>query len=300
MPALTLLTPRDLEILTALDRTPLTAEQLLKLSRTFPRPFGSDRMVRERLQSLVAARWVRCAHYATASSGASPKYYFLSRTGFHVLYGEAAEPPTKRLFSPLGIARHHHSRALADFVTHTLVAAHQAGVAFTTFYRENTLRISIGDECLYPDCSFQLLLPDGRAFNYLVELDNGTERICSQHDTDSWDRKLRLYNRLQELADERFRVLVVATRSPLRLRHILAWAATVTPNPLRTLVCGVGLAEYLSHDCPLHTACFRNHWEQPVSLLPDYLHHHNAEVPATPNSWPQQAERATVENLSCV
>ena len=43
-----LLTARDLEILTALDRCPLTAEQLLKLSQIFAAPFTSERRVRER------------------------------------------------------------------------------------------------------------------------------------------------------------------------------------------------------------------------------------------------------------
>src|SRR5665213_1983286 len=141
-----ILTGRDSEMLQALDRTPLAAEQLLKLSQTFQHPFGSERMVRERLQALGAAGWVRSGRYATTSQGAGQNYYQLSRTGYHILYGETAQPPTKRYFSPISIARQHHTRCLADFVVHTILAAHASGVTFTDYYRENTLRLTVGEE----------------------------------------------------------------------------------------------------------------------------------------------------------
>src|SRR3954454_16363145 len=137
---LRLLTQRDLEILTALDHCPLTARQLLKLSRTFSQPFPTERRVRDRLQALVDAGRVRLWQYATADRGA-PNYYTLSPLGYRLLHGEGAIPPTKRAFSPVGIAQQHHTQSLADFVVHTAVAAQRAGVHFTGFYRENTLRL---------------------------------------------------------------------------------------------------------------------------------------------------------------
>jgi hypothetical protein len=129
-----LVTPRDLEILAALDRTPLTALQLLKLSGMFAQPFGSERMVRERLQSLCAAGWARSAHYATADQGAAPKYYFLTLVGCSLVHGPNATSPPKRSFLPLPVTRHRHSRALADFVVQTYLATHAVDIGVANYY----------------------------------------------------------------------------------------------------------------------------------------------------------------------
>src|SRR6266542_2789267 len=87
---LTLLTPRDLEVLAALEQTPLTVEQLLKLSRTFAQPYGSASRVRGRLARLRDAGWVRRWRYATATRGAPQDYYKLTLAGYRLLHGEAA------------------------------------------------------------------------------------------------------------------------------------------------------------------------------------------------------------------
>lgn len=262
-----ILTGRDLEVLQALDRTPLTAGQLLTLSRTFAHSFGSERMVRERLAALGAAGWVQAGRYATIGAGAGLNYYQLSRIGFRILYGERAVPPTKRYFAPVSLPRQHHTRALADFIVHTIVAAHGAGVAFTDFYRENTLKLTVGQECLYPDCAFQLVLPDGRAFNYLVELDNHSEQIRSTKDADSWQKKARLYDDLQSSAPNRFRVLVVTTRSGPRLKTILALAAAHAGNPQRSVLIGTPLAAYLTEPMPLAAPIFLDHHLRSIRLL---------------------------------
>lgn len=264
----TQLTTRDENVLQALDYTPLTAGQLLLLSRTFTHPFGSERMVRERLFALGSAGWVCSARYATTSQGAGQNYYRLTRTGYKILYGESAQPPTKRYFSPISIARQHHTRCLADFVVHSLVAAFQAGIRFTDYYRENTLRLTVGQESLYPDCAFQLLLPTGQSFNYLVEVDNHTERIRSTKEAESWQRKIRLYEELQSASANRFRVLVITTRSGERLQAILALAAIMAKNPRRSLFLGTHLQSYLQEQEPLHMRCFVDHHRTVVSLLP--------------------------------
>lgn len=262
-----LLTGRDLEMLTALDRTVLTAGQMCMLSRTFDHSFGSERMARERLAALCAAGWVQAARYATVGNGAGHNYYQLTRTGYRILYGEQAEPPTKRYFAPISLARQRHTRCLADFIVHTLVAAHTAGVTFTDFYRENTLRLTVGNDCLYPDCAFQLVLPDGRTFNYLVEIDNHTEQIRSTKDADSWQRKVRLYDDLQSATKNRFRVLVVTTRSGSRLKTILALAAATSRNPQRSLLLGVPLATYLAQPAAIQSPLFLDHHWRTVSLV---------------------------------
>ena len=155
----------------------VTAEQLLKLSETFPFPFTTERRVRERLQILCdCGRVRRSQYYATAGRGAQ-NYYTLTSVGYRLLYGDEATPPTKRYFGDIGVANHYHTRCLADFIVHTTVAAHRAGVRLANFYRENTLYLEVGDERLYPDCAFQLITAEGRAFSYFVELDNGSERV---------------------------------------------------------------------------------------------------------------------------
>jgi hypothetical protein len=278
-----ILTGRDLEVLTALDRTPLTAGQLRNLSRTFKHAFPSEPMVRERLGALGQAGWVRSARYATVSDGAGQKYYRLSRTGYQILYGEKAEPPTKRYFAEVSLARQHHTRALADFIVHTIVAAHEAGVEFTDFYRENTLRLTVGNDSLYPDTAFQLVLGEGREFNYLVEIDNHTEQIRSTKDADSWQKKVRLYDDLQSSSGNRFRVLVITTRSGPRLKTILALAAAVASNPQRPLFLGVPLAAYLAQPAALHAPVFLDHHLRSVALLtggepPNVSGSHNRRV----------------------
>jgi hypothetical protein len=262
-----ILTGRDVELLTALDRTVLSAGQMLRISGTFVGAFHSERMVRERLAALVKAGWVQSARYATIGAGAGQNYYQLSRTGYRILYGERAEAPTKRYFAPISLARQHHTRCLADFIVHTITAAHAVGVTFTDFYRENTLKLTVGTECLYPDCAFQLVLPEGRTFNYLVEIDNHTEQIRSTKDADSWQKKVRLYDDLQSSAPSRFRVLVVTTRSGPRLKTILALAAAHASNPQRSVLIGTPLEMYLDEPAALSASIFLDHQLRPVSLL---------------------------------
>ena len=263
-----LLAPRDIEILTALDHCPLTASQILRISQTFALPFTSERRVRERLFQLCEAGRVCRWPYATAGQGA-PNYYTLSRLGFRILHGDVAKPPTKRAFGPIGISRQHHTQSLADFVVQTAVSAHRSGVDFTGFYRENTLRLQIGDECLFPDNAFQLIEREGSDFGFFTEIDAGTERIRSPKDVESWERKIRLYDRFQDVSLKRFRVLIVSTRSRERVTHILDLAGTLVRNPQRSLFYGISLPEYLAAAEPLRSACFRDHHGEPATLLPE-------------------------------
>src|SRR5436309_917247 len=102
-PPTPLVTPRDLEVFQALDHCPLTARQLLRLSRTFETPFTSERKLRARLHRLAAAGRVCRWPLAIAGRGGSPNYYTLSRRGFALLYGSQAPAPSRRAFRPVGI-----------------------------------------------------------------------------------------------------------------------------------------------------------------------------------------------------
>lgn len=261
------LAPRDHDVLAALDRGPLTLEQLLKLSQTFPLPFTSYRRCHERLQQLTAAGWVRRSPYATASRGVL-HYYHLSRAGFAGLHGEETPLPTKRYCSPVGFAREPHTRALADFIVHTAVGAHRAGVTLSGFCRENTVRLRVGDESVFPDAAFQLVRAGSYAFSFFAELDNASEPVTSLQNADAWERKIRLYDALQDRCARRFRVLIVTTRRSDRLAHILDLAGRLVRNPHRSLFYGTNLPAYLDEAEPLTAPCFSDHRGRRIALVP--------------------------------
>lgn len=261
------LTDRDLDILAALNFGPLTAQQLLKLSRTFAAPFTDERRIRERLFALAAAGRVRRWLYATAGPGA-PAYYTLTRLGHHLLHGADAPPPRRHALLPIGVARQFHTHALAEFVVHTLVAAHLAGADVCSLARENDLRLTSGGEDLVPDAAFLIRLPTGNEFSYYVEIDCATERIRSTTTSVSWERKARLYEQLQDATPQRFRVLAVVARSPSRVSRILGVAAKLAKNPHRSLVCAATLADYLAAADPLRMPLFRDHLGRAASLVP--------------------------------
>ena len=224
---------------------------------------------RERLQALGAAGWVRSAHYATIVQGAAPKYYFLTATGFALLHGPDVTPASKRAFAPLPVIRHRHSRALADFVVQLYVAAHGTNLHVENYYAENLLRLTVDGESLCPDGAFEIRTPDGKQYNFVVEVDCSTERVVSTRDVDSWQRKIRLYDRLQDLNHpHRFRVLVLCTGGQERLRRILTTAATLCRNPQRTLLYGSTLAEFVAHADALRTEIFCDHLQRAVALVP--------------------------------
>ena len=151
------LTDRDLDILAALNFGPLTARQLLKLSRTFATPFTDERRVRERLFALAAAGRVPRWLYATAGPGA-PAYYTMTRMGHRLLHGADAAPPRRHALQPIGVAQQYHAHALAEFIVHTLVAVHTSGADVCSLARENDLRLTSGGEDLVPDAAFLIRL----------------------------------------------------------------------------------------------------------------------------------------------
>lgn len=245
-----LFTPRDYEVLAALDRTPLTADQLLQLSATFAQPFTHERLVRRRLQSLTESGWIRSWPYAVASRGGSPRYHKLSRGGYRLVHGDDARLPTRRHFEEIAPGRHHHTHSLASFIVQLTVKAAEEGIAVRHFARENSTRIESDGLTLFPDCVFQLVTPSERTFNFIVELDNSTETVRSRPDIESIERKIRGYDRHQaQYTDSRdprrYCVLFVTTRSAARLNHILSLAEMVVSNPRRTVFVGVTLSDVL-------------------------------------------------------
>lgn len=261
-----LVTDRDLDILAALERFPLTSLQLLKLSKTFARPFTDERRVRERLHALVTAKRIRQYRYAIAGPGA-PAYYLLSPEGYALLRGPDAPLPTKRAFHELSVSRQAHAFYLAEFLVHFMVQALNREHRLLEYEREHLCILLSGGDAIHPDAGFQLRLRSGAYFRYYLEIDNSTERVRSTAVRDAWQRKVQLYEKYAETYEERFRVLVVTTKSEDRLRHILRVSNQLLTNKQKSLVCGVFLPTFLSTQNSLETPCFLDHHERKVPLI---------------------------------
>lgn len=265
-----LLTARDQELLAAVDWSPLTARQLLKLSVTWPQPFRHLRTIRERLQQLTEAGLMKTFRYATLFPGQPENYYLLTRAGYAVVHGPSAISPPKGCFSEIAISRHTHTRGLADFLVHTAVTAHHSGVEIAELHRENSLRLTADEESVYPDAGFLLFGHDDTPLRFFLEIDCGTETLRSPVSARTWERKAKIYDRVQDrFADGRFRVLIVTVQAGQdRLKHILETAASVQRVPDRTLFCGIALYAFLGSECGVTAPLFVNHRGQRQPLVP--------------------------------
>lgn len=246
----------------------------LQLRRQFLQPplvlLAKTRLLQRRLQRLAAAGFVRSWPYAT--TGGSPHYFKLTRDAFGLLHGPDVPPPGRRHFESIAPGRHLHTRALGDFLVRLFVSAARRRIAVRNFARENALRMEADGFVLLPDCAFELHLPDGRALRYAVELDNGTERVRSDKEADSLERKLRGYDAHQAQFDaldpRRYVALFLTTRSAARLAHIIEAARTVMPNPRRTVFLFADLAAWLAHPDPLIGPCLVDNRGRQRGLLP--------------------------------
>lgn len=229
--------PRDLELLQALDALVLTPAQLLRLSATFTEPFPDESTVRRRLRRLRAAGFVRSFPYAVAGRGQAPAYWKLTPDGFRLLYGDEIPLPKRRTFEAIAPGRHGHTLALADVVIHLLRLARQEGFRIQHLTREGSLCIETNSFRLYPDFALQLVAQSGKCFRFLIELDNGTERVRSKEAVECLERKIRGYDSHQSqfpaYSPERYVVLFVTTRSAARVEHILDAIRAVTRNRQR-------------------------------------------------------------------
>lgn len=246
------ITERDFEVLTALDALPLTADQLLTFSRTFHQPFSHLRIVQRRLQILSGGGLLTNFPYAVASEGRSPHYYKLTRVGYRMLHGFDAVLPKRRYFERIAENRHFHTRSLVDFIVTLADRCQRRDIVLQHLARENTVAFETDAGKLFPDAAFQLRVTGHRSFNFVVELDNGSERVRSNKDAESIERKIRGYDQHQStfeaFSPDRYVVLFVTTRSRDRLDHMLQTAWSLTSNRQRRVFLGVCLDDFLQRD----------------------------------------------------
>ena len=262
---------RDLDILTAIDRTPLTPAQLCKVSQTFSVPFHDEHNLRRRLRRLNDAGLLKSWPYAIVSNGRSPQYFKLTREGYRLLYGSDAALPRRRYFEEISHGHHYHTNYLADVIVHLAVMGHRQGIALRHFARENSVKLEAAGFTMYPDCAFQLVNADGKAFNFVLELDNGTERMRSRQDVESIERKVRGYDAHQGQfgADDpnRYLVVFVTTRSPYRLPKIMGLADAFMQNRQRTVFIGCDFGALLGAD-PFSDSVFVCHRSLRRTMVP--------------------------------
>lgn len=262
---------RDFDLLTAIERTPLTPAQLCRLSRTFSMPFKDQHNLRRRLRSLTTAGLLRSWSYAMVTDGRSPRYTKLTRDGYRLLHGQDAPLPRRRFFEEISHGHHYHTHALAEAIVHFEICSHRHGVVVQQFARENSVQLSAGGFTVYPDAAFQLVTPEYQIFNFVLELDNGTERVKTTADTESIERKIRGYdahNSQFAVNDpRRYVVVFLTTRSHVRVKNILTMADAVTRNRERTVFVGSSLSEFLQVD-PFTQPILNDHRFLKRTILP--------------------------------
>lgn len=135
--------PRDIDLLTAIDRYPITSAQLCRLSQTFESPFRDENNLRRRLRALTQAGLLQSWPYAVAGDGRSPRYFKLTREGYRLLYGTNATLPKRRYFEAIRPGHHHHTFSLAELMTHLIVSAKRHGCSIEHFARENSVCLQV-------------------------------------------------------------------------------------------------------------------------------------------------------------
>ena len=253
---------RDLELLLNIDRCPLTSEQLFQIAAVSPSPFSDVSDLRRRLRQLRKAGLIHGWPYAIATTGRSPIYFKLTRDGYRFLHGDTAALPRRRHFEAISPGHHHHTLSLSKLLVHLLLHCAKHGHRIEHYARENSVKLEAEPFTIYPDGAFVLRRQDGRTFPFCVELDNGTERVRSKLDVESIERKLRGYEAHQAQFDahdaDRYLVLLVTTRSRLRLEHMLMLASGILREPNRTVFLGADLDSLLQVD-PFSSAAFEDH-----------------------------------------
>lgn len=254
--------PRDIDIMTAIDRCPLTANQLCRLSESFPVPLRDEWNLRRRMRVLQQAGLIQKFPYAIARDGRSPSYYKLTKAGFRLLYDETGAMPNPRYFREISPGHHHHTFSLAETIVHLCVTAAENNCEILHFARENSVKLVADPFVLYPDGAFVIRRRDGRTFSFVLEFDNGTERVRSKQDIESIERKIRGYDTHQSQFaahdPDRYLVLFLTTRSEQRLRTILDAVAELTTQPSRCVFVGCELQQFLAAD-PFQFPVFQDH-----------------------------------------
>jgi DNA-binding Lrp family transcriptional regulator len=277
------LTHRDEQTLFALQKLPLTSQQLFKLSQTFSQSFPSERILRRRMRRLEEEGIVKRFHYAFPSAGRNPAFWRLTRTSYRLINGLTGEDPLPRrsFFAAMGVSLHFHTYRVAEVVVQMLVQAHRSGIEVADLSVETSLALHAG-EWITPDASLSLQTEEGRPRRFHLEIDTSSERVATKMRLpSSIQKKLEFYERYRLTNPDPFRVLFVCTSSKQRAMNILHFGSGLTNNRSAQSVYAVYLPELLASQNCLHEPIFSNHLLQPVSLIRKPTRRADAESPTS-------------------
>lgn len=261
------ITARDREILCSLYRDPKTPDQLLRESVVFNEPFHTQLRLQVRLKQLTDAGILKRWRYFDGTDGAAPYYYKLSREGFRLVAGPDALPPTKRYFAEISPSLHRHHRAVADCNIQMLVSARQSRIRIAEFHPQDSLVLSIGNERVIPDSTWQLVPQNERHHRFYFEIDCSTESLVSQHQSNTLEQKIRRYEALHYKSPQPFRVVFVFTQSTDRRDHFLKLAAKVVKNSHRVIFYGAVLHDFVTAVDVLHAPVCHDQNSANTSLI---------------------------------
>jgi len=263
------LTHRDEQTLLALQKLPLTSQQLFELSETFSNSFPSERVLRRRMQRLGEEGMVRRFFYAFPANGRNPAYWRLTRTSFRLLNGLTGQDPLPRrsFFSPMGVSLHFHTHSVAQVVVRLLVDAYRNGTGVEDLQVEAGLAIGEGEQ-IVPDVTLTLRCGEGKQYLFFLELDTASERVSTlQRLPSSIQKKLEFYERYRRLSREAFRVLFITTSSKQRALNILRFGAGLTNNYSAQSIYASFLPDLLSSNDSVTDHAFINHRLEATQLI---------------------------------
>lgn len=191
-----------------------------------------------------------------------------------MLHGMDVQLPKRRYFEAIAPGHHHHTSSLSEFIVHVSCLAHEHGWVIQELARENSVRIDVQGMTLFPDACFQLATPE-RSVNFIVELDNGTERVRTERDVESIQRKVRGYDLHASQHPvghpSRYFVLFVTTRSQTRVHNIASVTHDTMQNSQRSLFLTTNLDEFLSTSDLLDDRVFVGNSGRRRSLVRDIV-----------------------------
>ena len=295
------LSARDRSLLKLLSWTPATTTLLLKASVTFDgRGFDSERRLRERMQALATAGFVRSWSTAHAGGGLE-NYYKLSQAGFELLFGPDATPPPRAFFAAISPSLFEHTHTLAEVIVEIVRACHSGRITIERFFRENELTFTAGNDQVQPDCFIRFACA-GKTFNVAFEIDQSQESLDS-YAVNSVRQKLQTYDTYQATLlsqwlaagktwseRPRFRVAFL-TRSIERAYHSLSLAAQITSNVRRRFVYAATQEHFLGDPNSIRSPIFLDHlgeWHSIVDLHP------TAKYRKTPVRFPRPLDGSVV------
>lgn len=274
------LSKRDLALLRLLDLTPATAAQIRKASVTFDdEPFRDDRRVRERLQALGAAGYVR-SWPAAIFGGGLMSYYRLTLEGQRVAFPDATETHPRAGLTEIAPSRLKHALVTADAIVHTLAACHAKGVRVAQALGDGRLTLAVGEYRQQPDFHMQLEWC-GRHFNFVFEIDNATEPLDSRREQSIrtkilgyetyQDWVLRLWKNAGKTGPRPSFRVVFLTIGAERGNHILWLARELASNRDRRLVYSTTQDVFLGEPNAVTQPIFNDHdghWQALVNPQP--------------------------------